>query len=519
MSLSARPEERPSPVENGIRQSEHAEDQGRRYAEAVIDSLREGVLILDPDLRVETANRSFYRLFGVEPEEAVGRRVYELGNGQWDLPRLRHLFEEVLVEGAVVEDFEVAHAFERIGQRTMLLNARRLGSADRVLLVIEDVTAQREAERRLRLSEERLQLLFENAKSYAIFLMDPEARITSWNPAAERMLGWAEADVLGRKADFIFTPEDRAAGAPARELEQARTGSDAEAEDERWHLRKGGERFWVNGRVVALWDKAGRLRGYAKVLRDLTEQKRYEEALEAANRELERSNEELEAFARTLAHEVRSPLSNVYLFFSLLEKKPHSLGERMRALAERAWATLQGVTEVMDNLLQHARVGGVAAAGVASSEEALEEALRDLAAEVEARGARVTHEPLPEVEADAVQLRQLFRNLLSNAVKYNASAEPRVHVAAERAGAGWRFRLSDNGIGVKEEDRERIFDLLERADEEDRAGTGIGLALCRRIVEGHGGRIWVEDGEGGGSAFLFTLPAAGDAAAQTDVQG
>ena len=504
------PEERAGPAESGIRQPERAAEQGRLFTEAIVDGLREGILILDPDLRVEWANRSFYRFFGVGPEETVGRRIYELGNGQWDLPRLRYLLEEVLPEDAAVEDFEVVHTSERIGRRAMLLNARRLGEADRILLAIEDDTARREAERHRRASEEGLQLLFENVKDHAIFLMDSEARITSWNQAAERVLGWNEAEVLGQKSHFIFIPEDRAKGAPQRELEKAKNGGSAE--DERWHVRKSGERFWGSGRMVTLRDEGGRLRGYAKILRDLTKQKHYEEALEKANAELERSNGELEAFARTLAHEVRSPLANVYLFFSLLEKKADGLSERMRAFAERAQATLRGVSEVMDNLLQHARVGGAAATGTAHSEDALRGALRDLEAEAEARGARVTYGPLPEVEADPVQLRQLFRNLVANAIKYNASAEPRVHVVAERAEAAWRFRVSDNGVGVREEDRERIFGVLERADEEGQEGTGIGLALCRRIVEERGGRIWVEEGEGGGSAFLFTLPAEGSAA-------
>jgi len=247
----------------------------RAFADAIVDTVREGLLVLDLDLRVVAANESFYRTFGVDPEATVGRRVYDLGDGQWDVPELCELLERVLPEEKAFDGYEVDHEFEGIGRRVMVLNARRLDDHQLVLLAIEDVTGRSRAERELREAEERFDLFAENAREYAVIAMDAEARITTWGPSAERILGWTRAEALGRPGAILFTEEDREAGAPEREIEAAR--AEGSALDERWHVRKDGSRFWGTGVMVALQD--GDLRGYAKVLRDDTRRKEAEGAL------------------------------------------------------------------------------------------------------------------------------------------------------------------------------------------------------------------------------------------------
>jgi PAS domain S-box-containing protein len=264
----------PEPAEQALRDA-------LAFAESIIDTVRDPLLVLDDGLRVVRASPEFYRTFGVAREETQGRLVYELGNGQWDIPRLRALLEEILPQQTTFRDFEVEHTFEHIGRRVMLLNARRLrrgpGEREMILLAIEDATARRDAEEARREAETRFTEMVKNVRDHSIFLTDPQGVVTSWNVAAERIIGYPEAEAVGRHFSLIFTPEDVKAGLPERELRQAREWG--RAEDERWHRRKSGERFWALGIVTPLRDAAGKLTGYSKILRDMTERRRAEEEL------------------------------------------------------------------------------------------------------------------------------------------------------------------------------------------------------------------------------------------------
>jgi PAS domain S-box-containing protein len=249
------------------------------YVGSIVDTIREPLLILDGRLRVQSANRAFYQTFQVAPGETEGRLLYDLGNRQWDIPRLRTLLEEILPQRTSFDDFEVAHDFPDIGRKVMLLNARKLRQAgtELILLALEDVTERRQAEAKRQEIETRFTSLVKNVKDHSIFTLDPDGRVTSWNVAAQHILGYTEDEVLGQHFAFIFTPEDRRQRLPDAELRAAR--EHGRAEDERWHLRKGGERFWALGIVSALHDAAGRLTGFSKILRDMTGWKEAEPAL------------------------------------------------------------------------------------------------------------------------------------------------------------------------------------------------------------------------------------------------
>jgi PAS domain S-box-containing protein len=275
-------------IVEGRSSSAEAGTDSLAYVRNIVDTVREPLLVLDGHLRVQSANRSFYRTFGVSPPETEGRLLYELGNGQWAIPRLRTLLEEILPQDTAFDDFEIEHDFPDIGWKAMLLNARRLRQegVDQILLAIEDVTERRRAEAERQEIDTRFTSLVKNVKDHAIFTLDPEGRVTSWNVASEQVLGYTEADALGQHFSFIFTPEDCQQGMPKAELRAAR--EQGRAEDERWHLRKGGERFWALGIVSALHDTEGRLTGFSKILRDMTAGKRAEEALQATEKRLRR---------------------------------------------------------------------------------------------------------------------------------------------------------------------------------------------------------------------------------------
>ncbi|VTT98138.1 histidine kinase : Chemotaxis protein methyltransferase CheR OS=Polaromonas naphthalenivorans (strain CJ2) PE=4 SV=1: PAS_9: PAS_4: PAS_9: PAS_4: PAS_9: PAS_8: PAS_4: PAS_8: PAS_3: PAS_3: HisKA: HATPase_c: Response_reg [Gemmataceae bacterium] len=277
-----------------LKQTQEARDDALAYADAIVATVREPLVVLDGALRVRTANRSFYQTFRVRPGDTEGRLLYDLGNGQWDIPALRTLLGEVLPRDAAFNDFEVAHDFPGIGPKVMLLNARKLwregNHTELILLAVEDVTPLREAERAGREAEARFAEMVKNVRDHSIFLTDPDGVITSWNVAAERIIGYTEAEAVGSHFALIFTPEDVGAGVPGDELRQAR--EHGRAEDERWHRRKDGTLFWALGIVTPLHDPAGRLSGYSKILRDMTDWKRADEA----RRESE------ERFARFMEH-------------------------------------------------------------------------------------------------------------------------------------------------------------------------------------------------------------------------
>ncbi|WP_295884897.1 PAS domain S-box protein [uncultured Thiohalocapsa sp.] len=277
-----------------VKRAEDVRNDALAYAESVVETVREPLVVLDGRLRVQSANRAFYRTFQVSPQETAGRCLYALGNRQWDIPRLRTLLEQILPERTTFEDFEVEHDFPGIGRKIMRLNARRLRHADAelILLAMEDVTELRRAQAARQALETRFTSLVKNIKDHSIFTLDTEGRVTSWNIAAEHILGYTEAEALGRHFAFIFTPQDQAQGLPGAELHAARERG--RAEDERWHLRKGGERFWALGIVSALHDADGRLTGFSKILRDMTERKQAEQAL--------RDSEERLAFALEMSH-------------------------------------------------------------------------------------------------------------------------------------------------------------------------------------------------------------------------
>ncbi len=271
------------------RKAERAVQDALAYAEAIVATVREPLVVLDGDLRVRTANRSFYSTFRVRPEDTEGQLLYDLGNRQWAIPALRKLLEDVLPQNTAFNDFSVEHEFPSIGRKVMLLNARKLfrqgNHSELILLAIEDVTALREEQWARREAEVRFTEMVKNVRDHSIFLTDPDGVITSWNVAAERIIGYSEAEAVGQHSSLIFTPEDVEAGVPEGELRQAR--EEGRAEDERWHRRKDGSRFWALGIVTPLHDPQGGLSGYSKILRDMTEWKRADEALRERQRQLE----------------------------------------------------------------------------------------------------------------------------------------------------------------------------------------------------------------------------------------
>jgi light-regulated signal transduction histidine kinase (bacteriophytochrome) len=237
---------------------------------------------------------------------------------------------------------------------------------------------------------------------------------------------------------------------------------------------------------------------------------RAQQALVQKAEELTRSNKELEQFAYVASHDLQEPLRMVANYTQLLAKRyQHKLDPEATDYIGYAVAGVNRMQTLIGDLLQLSRVGsGGKSFETIDCHEVLSETLSMLERSVSERRATITHAPLPKVNADRAQMVQLFQNLIDNAIKYCPNETPAVHISADRTGESWTFSVKDNGIGIDPDYTERIFEIFQRLHtREEYPGTGIGLALCKKIVERHAGRIWVESQVGIGSTFHFTLPA------------
>lgn len=339
-------------------------------------------------------------------------------------------------------------------------------------------------------------------RDYAMFMIDTDGVLISWNAGVEQLIGYSEEEWIGQSADIIFTPAEKAAEVCDSELRLAR--ENGRATDIRWHRHKDGTEFFANGVMNAVYDEHGALIGYTKILSDETVRKQLQDSLTE-------SNTALEQFAYVASHDLQEPLRTMGAFTELLSKKYRGA---MDAEADRFLDFIsQGVARMntlVSDLLAYARLRTEEKrpSSVALDED-LEAALTHLGQAISESGAAVTHDPLPTLQVDRGQMVRLFQNLIGNAIKYRKPDQtPEVHIAAEQKGAEWVISVRDNGIGFDPKYASTIFEPFKRLHTAaEYPGTGVGLSICRRIVQIQGGRIWAESQPGVGTTLYFTLPA------------
>ena len=548
------------PLKRGLEASEEA----RQYAESLIETVREPLVVLDADLRVQRATPAFYEAFLVSREETEGRFLYDLGNGQWNRPRLRELLGSTLFRSEAFHDFEVEHDFPHIGRRTMRLNARRIPSRDpqrrTILLAIEDVTerreiaeirfrrlfetakdglivvdaetetvqdvnpfflhltgfarenfvgknvgeagallhlenaaavvaqtktselaryddlqittrdgllvsveivanrymvgtqpvvqlnvrdisARKESEKALRESEERFRLVVESVRDYAIFQVDREGKIITWNAGAKRLLGWEEHEVLGKHCALVFTPEDIERGEHERELEKART--DGRSEDERWHIRKDRTRFFAGGVLTRSPDRAATPMTFTKVMQDITARKEQDA-------QLRRSLEEKSVLVREIHHRVKNNLQMIVSLLSL--QSSHTDDPRIIDAFEETEGRVRAVAHIHEQLyasddLSAVEVGGYLAA-----------LARELVAlHARAQGGVKLHVDVQETVLHierAVPLGLIANELILNGLKHGLASgtgdlKLAFQTSAEDGKPGWAtLTVEDSGPGL-----------------------------------------------------------------------
>jgi two-component system CheB/CheR fusion protein len=361
--------------------------ESKFYAESIINTLHEPLLVLTPDLIVQSANPAFYRRFQVEPSATIGQKIYELGNRQWDIPALRTLLQDVLPANSILDEFEVEHVFETIGKRTMLVNARRLDHLQLILLGLRDNTERKRIENELLATERELR---------------------------------------------------------------------------------------------------------------------------TANKALERVNADLQHFSYAVSHDMQESLRLVTCFTQLLAREYKAvLGAEAKRYIDYAVSGASRMESLLANLRDYWSVSErkIEKLDAIDCNELIGQVTEHLEMPLTESDAVVTWDRLPTILGEKYPLTLLFQNLISNAVKYRRpEVAPRIHISAQRQDSQWIFSVTDNGIGIEDQYFEQIFVPFRRLNKEASPGTGLGLAMCQRIVERYRGRIFVESANGDGSTFRFTLP-------------
>jgi len=505
-----------------------AEQKFRSLLEAAPDAM----IISSEDGRINLVNSQVEAMFGFDREELIGRSILALVP-EWTKgsiaapgsPGAPSLPRELWGRSKDQVEFPIE------------ISVSPLQTEDGLLLIsaLRDVTERRKADRALVESEAKFRLLVENVADYAIFMLDTDGYIVSWNAGAQRIHGYRTEEIVGRHLSGFYPPEQGHRDAQREEVEAALSAAATAGrfEDEAWRIRKDGSRFWASVVLTALRDQDGRLVGFVKVTRDITDRKKADEEIRELNASLERrvaerteelvasnealvqSNEDLNQFAYAASHDLQEPLRMVALFSQMLHS---AYAGRLDPEADQYISYVvngaQRMEQLLKDLLEYSQAGSKSEgpAQPVDCAKVMEEALLNLQVAIEQNGASVTWSDLPTVPAHEVRMVQLLQNLVGNAIKYRGSEPPRIQVSAHRRHTGWMFCVQDNGIGISPEYTQQIFGVFKRLHGQNYPGTGIGLAICQRIVERYGGRIWVESTLGKGSTFCFTLPAvAGEA--------
>ncbi|HEX4560388.1 MAG TPA: PAS domain S-box protein [Gemmatimonadales bacterium] len=466
---------------------------------AVVESAPSGMLMIDPSGTIVLINRETERLFGYARAELLGGPLerlvperYRAGHPAFRIDFFRHPQTRSMGAGREL------YGLRKDGSELPVeigLNPIETPEGQFVLASVVDITARKRAEARFRAAVE--------SSPNGMVMIDGGGKILLVNREIERLFGYGREELLGQAIELLVPARvrERHPGLRTEFFAHPQTRSMGAGRD-LFGVRKDGTEMPVEIGLNPIETDEG-LFVLASVV-DITQRKRSEG-------ELKRSNEELERFAYVASHDLQEPLRMVGSYVQLLAKRYQ--GKLDKDANDFIGFALDGalrMQRLIQDLLAFSRVSTRGADLVPTDADAvLGNALANLKLTIEECGAAVSHDRLPTVKADAGQLEHVFLNLISNALKFRGTAPPAIHIGASREDGDWRFSVRDNGIGIEPQYFERIFVIFQRLNARaDYPGTGIGLAIVKKIVERHGGRIWVESVAGSGTTFLFTLSAA-----------
>jgi PAS domain S-box-containing protein len=512
---------------NGQEELEQNEERFKLLVESVRDY---AIFMLNPDGVVLTWNAGAERFKGYRADEIIGQHFS------------RFYTPEALAQKLPEQELKTARevgVFEDEGWRVrkdgtlfwanVVITAVRNAQGEFIgfAKITRDLTERRAHEEDLRRSEERFRLLVEGVGEYAIFMLDPNGRVATWNVGAERIKGYKPHDIIGQHFSIFYPSEAKESGWPDHELREAtEKGSFV---DTGWRIRKDGTRFWANVTITALRDAAGRLIGYAKLTRDLTDAKRAE-AIELANKHHEemldaersarmaaqRATQLKDEFLATLSHELRTPLNAILGWTQILLRGeapggPDAQKKAVEVIDRNARAQVQLIDDLLD--LSRIMTGKIRLElqqiSFASVVEAAVDSAMPSADTKDIRLKAIYGASRDIVSADAARLQQVVWNLLTNAIKFTPKGG-QVHVLIQRVNSHVELSISDTGIGIPESYLPHVFDRFSQRDGSTTrtyGGLGLGLAICKQLVELHGGSIRAASGgEGKGATFFVHLP-------------
>ena len=481
---------------------------------AILNGIRDGIIVLDDDLNIIWANEVALGQYGA----ALGKKCYEAYTWMKE-PCAGCIVRKTYADG-------MSRAWE---QECVLKDGRRIdfvascspvrdseGKVASVVEVLHDITERKYMEERLRESQENVRLMISEVKDYAILMLDSDGNVASWNEGAQHIGGYASEEIVGKHFSIFYPKEDVESGKPEQALSVA--VAHGRLEDHGWRVRKNGSRFWANVVITALRDESGNLIGFSKITRDMTEQKRAQEALlerqrhetERVQAELAKVSDELVRKTRlaaigqvsaSIAHDLRNPLGAARNSTFFLKRR---FGAGEPKLAQHLGIIDEEVAKadcIITNLLTMTRAG-VPDKRAVDLGQIVREVLKE-APRVEGVGCRMTMVPDPfKVQADPDQFRQVIRNLFDNAV--DAMGGHGVFLVEASSDSDYdTLVFRDSGPGFSADVRGQMFEPLVTTKA---SGTGLGLAICRRIIENHGGEIEAPEGEGQGGVVRIRLP-------------
>lgn len=476
---------------------DNAENNYRLLVEQVKDY---AIFMLDPKGNILTWNKGAKRIKGYTEEEILGRHfsvfyTKEAKESRFPEYELREAAKNGRFED---EGWRVRKDGSKFWANVIVTALYNNGKLVGFSKVTRDLTERRNTEEKLRQSEEQYRLLVEQVRDYAIFMLNPEGFITTWNKGAETINGYTAEEIIGRHFSIFYSREAVESGFPQYELKVA--SKEGRFEDEGWRIRKDGRRIWANVIITALHNKQGELVGFSKVTRDITDRKKVIE-------NLQKSNAELRSFAYVISHDLKTPLRGIASLATWIQNdyadKLDDIGkEHLELMVSR----VKRLNELINDILSYSQVGRTAASieNITNAGDIINE----ISNSFDIGNVDILYNcRLKSFRYDRVGLFQVFQNLISNGIKHNNKEKKKIEIKCADKTDHILFSVTDNGPGIEEKYFEKIFQLFQTLQSKDETdSTGIGLAIVKKLVENYGGRIWVESTPGQGSTFYFTIP-------------
>jgi PAS domain S-box-containing protein len=468
-----------------------------------------GIFQSTPEGKFFNVNLTFAQMFGYQSPIEMINSIHHIGHQIYTEPGRRREIMEIIQNSQGVVKFE--NEFRRKNGKKWVanLNLRVVRDENNLPLYfegfVEDITQRRHMEEALQKSESKYRTIFENTGT-ATVLIEEDTSLALVNTEFVRLTGFSQNEVEG-KSWLEFVSEDDRERMMKYHLLRTMGGKSAPKNYEFHFLRKDGA---IGDAYLTIESISGTSQRIASII-DITDRKKAEKELYKLNEKLRESNVELEQFASIAAHDLQEPLRMIISFLDLLERRyKDKLDLEAHEFIEFASDGAIRMQKMINDLLIYSRLTTRGKDfGEVDCQIILDQVLMNLKVAIDENGVNITHDPLPTVTADFSQLLQLFQNLISNSIKYRSQNKPNIHISVQKRqkrDKEWLFIVEDNGIGIDPKYAEQIFMIFQRLHRAEYPGTGMGLAICRKIVERHGGRIWMDSQPGRGSKFYFTIP-------------